>query len=156
LAKGSTVSTLLNKSTLAALVLVAASVLGIGVGTLNRTAAGQKTDQAPPQKAATPAAPEQKVGTVSGRVLTPDGKPAVGAELLLLGGENKGKPEKLGAAGPDGRFSVTAPWGKRWVVLLARSAGVGIDFIDLGKGGAPDKVELRLVKDNPIRGRVLD
>src|SRR5262249_11492413 len=38
---------------------------------------------------------------------------------------------------------------------LARAGGVGVDFIDLGDAPAGEVV-LRLVKDLPIRGRVID
>jgi 5-hydroxyisourate hydrolase-like protein (transthyretin family) len=41
------------------------------------------------------------------------------------------------------------------VVLMARAAGVGVDFIDLGQAPAGEVV-LRAVKDHPIRGRVVD
>jgi RNA polymerase sigma factor (sigma-70 family) len=157
LAKGGSVNALLQKSMLALFALVAASVLGIGMGALQLPAASQKatkeTRAAQEDKTKDEKATTQK-GTVSGRVLSPDGKPLAGADLLLVGGKDKGKPVKLGVTGADGRFTVTAPR-QRWVNLLARSPGLGVDFIDLGRAPAGE-IELRLVKDHPIRGRVID
>jgi RNA polymerase sigma factor (sigma-70 family) len=155
LARGSIVNTLVNRVMVA--VLVVAAVLGAGLGGLKLAAsqqAGQKAEQAPDSKpkAAKPAI-DQRKGTVSGRVLNPDGKPQAGTEILLV--EQGKKAEKLAVTGADGKFSVTAPRGKRWSVLLARMAGMGSDFLDLGRLPEGD-VELRMVRDEPIRGRVID
>jgi hypothetical protein len=84
-------------------------------------------------------------------VLNPDGKPQAGAELVLVGQEKTAKT--VGRTGADGRFEVAAPR-RRGVILAARAAGAGIDFIDLGRA-PPGAVELRLVKDHAIRGRVI-
>src|SRR5262249_25935952 len=91
--------------------------------------------------------------TVKGQVLGLDGKPLAGAELSLVGSQKK--VEKLGITDATGRFAVRAPRGKRWVNLLAQAPGVGAEFVDLGTVPAGDVV-LRVVKDHPIRGRVLD
>jgi RNA polymerase sigma factor (sigma-70 family) len=92
--------------------------------------------------------------SVSGRVLGSDGKPLPGAELLLVG---KGpRPKKLGVSGSDGRFTVSAPRTERWVNLVARADGVGIDFVDLSAIAPTAEVELRLVKDRAVRGRIVD
>src|SRR5262249_910684 len=84
--------------------------------------------------------------------LSPEGKPLAGAELLLL---RSGKaPEKVGVTGPDGRFRVKA-LRQRGVMLLARAPGVGVDALDLGQAPAGEGT-LRTVKDQAIRGRVID
>jgi RNA polymerase sigma factor (sigma-70 family) len=153
LARGSIVSALVNRVMVAALVLFA--VLGVGMAAWKRPAASQPAARADAPKAAAkdskPAPPARE--TVSGRVVDPAGKPLAGAELLLVG--HAKTPENLGVTAADGRFSVAVPRGKRWVVLLARAPGTGIDFIDLGDAPAAG-VELRLVKDHAIRGRVVD
>src|SRR5262249_62081651 len=108
---------------------------------------------APAEPARAKPSPPAKEVTVSGSVLSPAGKPLAGAEVLLVG---KGKtPRKLAVTGADGKFAVKAPRGQRWVYLLAWAPGVGVDFLDLGLLPAGE-VELHLVKDHPIRGRVID
>jgi 5-hydroxyisourate hydrolase-like protein (transthyretin family) len=159
LAKGAIVNTLVNRSLSAAFVLVAA-VLGIGWGAsrLAATAATAPPAATAPAKAAAgkekavKPAPAAKWATVAGRVLSPAGKPLAGAEVLLVG---KKKPQKLAVTGTDGRFTVRAPRGERWVYLLAQAPGVGVDFIDLGLA-PPGDIKLRTVPDHPIRGRVID
>jgi RNA polymerase sigma factor (sigma-70 family) len=158
LAKGNIVNPLLHKWTLGGFALAVVVVLGVGVGSITR-AASQQTSNDPKKavatrepKAAKPAAGDTR-DTISGRALSPAGKPLAGAEVLLVARGQK--PRKLAVTGADGTFSVTAPRGKRGAVLLARLAGVGADFIDLGRLPAGD-VELRTVEDQPIRGRVID
>jgi uncharacterized GH25 family protein len=98
-----------------------------------------------------------KTLTVQGRVLGPDGKPTASAQLWLVGeGE---KPTSLGTTAADGRFSVTIP-GKRtgnaWSrYLVARAEAAGVDFLVLGRWKTGEPVELRLVKDNVVRGQVV-
>lgn len=148
---------------LVVVVLVAGAVaLGLGTGWADpapravpdkmpvRAGGGGGQKDRPP---VTPVPAEGKDAPVVGRVLGTDGKPLAGADLLLVG---KGEPKKLGVSGPDGRFAVTAPRGERWVNLVARAAGAGIDFIDLGSIAPTAEVELRLVNDHPIRGQVVD
>jgi uncharacterized GH25 family protein len=147
------VNALVNRSLLAIVAVAATALLGIGVAAMRLPAASQPAAKATTVRAAQPAA-AAKDSTVSGRVLGPAGKPVAGAELLLVG-DGKKPPKRLGATDAGGRFTVNAPRGKRWVMLLARAPGVGADFIDLGKA-PPGGIELRLVKDHPIRGRIID
>jgi RNA polymerase sigma factor (sigma-70 family) len=159
LAKGASVNVFVSKSMLAVFALVTAIMLGGGLAALP-PAASPRAEKAQLEKVAEAVAKAKaerppagkKESVVSGRVLRPDGKPLAGAELLLLGRSTKG--EKFGVTDGDGRFKVRAPR-KRWVVLLARAPGVGADFIDLGLAPAGE-IELRTVKDAPIRGRVID
>jgi hypothetical protein len=151
LAKGISVNALVNRS-IVGLGVLAAVLLGVGMAALSLRADGQQTAKGPPAKGKDAApTPHQKKDTLSVRVLGPAGKPVAGAELLLVESENT--PKKLGVTGADGRFSVPAPRTRR-VVLLARAPDLGIDFINLGKA-PPGDIELRLVKDHPIRGRVI-
>src|SRR5262249_49754235 len=66
-----------------------------------------------------------------------------------------GDPKEVGASGEDGRFVVTVPSGLPHAYLTARADGFGTDFYYL-PGSDATKVEMRLVKDHPIRGRVVD
>ena len=71
---------------------------------------------------------------------------------MLVG--RKQSVEKLAQTDEQGRFRVTAPRGKLSIVLVARAADAGIDFIDLGSLKGDGQVELRLVKDHPIHHRL--
>lgn len=106
----------------------------------------------------TPPAEGAKALTVQGRVLGPDGKPRASAQLWLVGEAEK--PTRLGTTGRDGRFSVTIP-GKRtdngWSSYLAARAGdAGTDFLTLATWRTGEAVEFRLVKDQVIRGQVVN
>jgi RNA polymerase sigma factor (sigma-70 family) len=90
---------------------------------------------------------------VKGRVLGPHGEPVAGASLLLLG--TAGEPIDLGNSGPDGLFCVRIPGQRSDHHLIARAPGAGMDFIDLDGLNTTRRVELHLVKDQEIRGRVL-
>jgi RNA polymerase sigma factor (sigma-70 family) len=92
--------------------------------------------------------------TVRGRVLDTEGKPLSGAKLLLFGKEFGCRDADTSAV--DGRFAVRVPREPKGHYLVARAAGAGIDFIDLAKLNPDSPVELRLVRDQPIRGRVID
>jgi RNA polymerase sigma factor (sigma-70 family) len=92
--------------------------------------------------------------TLSGRVLDVDGKPAAGAKLLLVDADEK--LHYLGISGTEGRFAVTLPNKAKPHYLFTLVDGSGIDFIGLWKAVPPDPVELRVVKDNVIRGRVVN
>jgi RNA polymerase sigma factor (sigma-70 family) len=92
--------------------------------------------------------------TVRGRVLGIDGQPLAGAKLLLLG---KGdKAVELGTSAADGRFTVAVPKEREDLFLVARVDGAGIDFVELGQLKATDRVELRVVKDQAIRGKIVN
>jgi RNA polymerase sigma factor (sigma-70 family) len=164
LARGVTMNAVINKAMSIILAVVATGVFGIGMAALSPPAVSRPpaasrdqatpTGERPKDRKPAEAARETKEPTVSGRVLSPAGKPLAGAELFLVGGK---KPlQKLGRTDSEGRFTVSAPRGERWVNLVARAPGVGIDFIDLGMLKDAEKVELRLVKDHAVRGRVIN
>ncbi len=101
-----------------------------------------------------PAAPGEKKEDVlvTGRVLAPDGMPAASADVVL---RTRDGPRTT--AGPDGRFrlAVTIQQLQGGAPLVARAKGFAPDWLWLGQ---PPKgeVTLRLAKDVPLRGRVLD
>jgi RNA polymerase sigma factor (sigma-70 family) len=103
----------------------------------------------------------------SGRVLDPEGKPVAGARLF--GPRFKKNPPtsledleavQVGTSGTDGRFRVTLQKSANKFLpgyLLAHAEGFGIDWIDLvPKEPDSDEKIFKLVKDQPITGRVLD
>jgi RNA polymerase sigma factor (sigma-70 family) len=118
-----------------------------------------------------PASPlEREEMTVRGRVLDPDGKPAAGAEVFLLGSKRTGaKP--IATADKDGKFHFTAKpadVGSDGRVLavaadnttddgrvVGPASAYAPDWIDLARC-AQGEVTLRLRKDDvPFTGRVL-
>ena len=105
-----------------------------------------------------------------GQVLDPDGKPVVGAQLLLGRPRPPGPgvfqaPQPLGTSGADGRFEVsiaretidrlsgrlpTAP------VIAAIAPGFGPDWAAIAPKSAGAEITLRLRRDDvPIEGRVI-
>jgi RNA polymerase sigma factor (sigma-70 family) len=150
-----------SKAKAATLILLAASLLG-GAGLWACLDAASPRAAAPAEPPAAKASDKPKttppqrgaVKTVEiqGRVLGPNGKPKAGAKLLLLGED---KIVELGVSAADGRFTVMVPKEAKSRRLIARTDDAGIDFLYAGnlKPGKP--VELRLVKDRPIRGRIV-
>lgn len=107
-------------------------------------------------------APDQrepaKTMKIEGRVLGPNGAAKAGAKLLLAGdGETI---TQLGVTAADGRFAVAVPkepkYKRLFRYLIARAEGAGIDFLDLSSLTTGKPVELRLVKDHVVRGRVVN
>jgi RNA polymerase sigma factor (sigma-70 family) len=149
-----------GKAKLAAVFLLMVGVVsGAGLWAFREPAAP------PAQSAKAPAAPSSdkpqtpppkreaaQTVEIQGRVFGPDGKPKAGAKLLLLG-END-KITELGVTDADGRFAVAVP--KRAEGrLIARTEDAGIDFVSAANLKPEKPVELRLVKDRPIRGRIV-
>src|SRR5262249_7467583 len=104
--------------------------------------------------------------TVAGRILGPDGKPVAGAKLFIPRvkktpprSEEDVGVEEVGKSGADGSFRVTfkksAELSRSYVI--AHADRLGIDWFEhpADKAGAEDVV-LKLVKDQPITGRMLD
>lgn len=101
---------------------------------------------------------------ISGCVLLPDGKPCAGAKLFAPH-LKKEMPtsiadidlEEVGTTDADGQFRVKVkkiPQGPGGA-LLARGEDLGVDFVEL-KNTAQANVTLKLVKDQPITGRILN
>jgi RNA polymerase sigma factor (sigma-70 family) len=109
--------------------------------------ASDKPKTAPPKREAT------KTVQVEGRVFGPDGKPKVGAKLLLLGED---KITELGVSAADGRFTVTVPKEAKDRYLIAQADETGIDFLNIFQSDLKKPVEFRLVKDHVVRGRIVN
>jgi hypothetical protein len=154
LVKGVAVNGIITRGVLALAAVLAVVGLGVGLGSLTSLAADQP---APPAGARDqPAKPQPdapKETAIAGLVLDAEGKPLAGAKLLLLG--RVAEPTDLGTSGTDGRFKVTVPGDRRGLHLIARADGAGVGFVRLGDA-ADSEVKLRTVKDQTVRGRVVD
>lgn len=126
--------------------------------TAPRSADGRKPKADVPQEKSTIAA--------HGRVVGPDGKPFAGARLYwprLLTPKPRMPGDitvvQVGSSDAEGRFSVKLQRidipGGRPLSLLATAEGCGIDWAEIPANGRPDELVLRLVKDQPVRGRLL-
>jgi hypothetical protein len=113
---------------------------------------------------------------LGGRVLDPEGRPLAGAKLWLAfqGTDwtwSTRVPQLRVATGPDGRFSLAVsdddpevkralrmtsgwPGGFGAIQLVATADGFGPTWIDLVE--AKGAVELRLIRDVPIEGRLIN
>jgi RNA polymerase sigma factor (sigma-70 family) len=158
LARGVAVNGSIHKVVFALAVTVVVA-LGAGLGSLELSSASQ-----PPGKPASAAAekaqakdvtpkPATKESTLNGRVLGHDSKPLAGAKLFLSRIEGL---VEVGASDADGKFSVKVPANGTTVTLIARAEGVGLDFAYIFPDRFSEEVELHLVKDQAISGRVVD
>ena len=112
-----------------------------------------------------PAAKEAKEGVdVSGQVLDPDGNALAGVKLYIphlkknppMAIEDFGA-EQIAATGAEGRFAFSYKNPSNVIgYLIAHKEGFGVDWVEVPSLKEPDKVVLKLVKDQPIRGRILD
>ncbi len=115
-------------------------------------------------------AAEENEGTIAfaGRVVDPAGKPYAGAALYLVHPSSEGgeaNPQAKAISGPDGRFRFTVTKaevdqadGKHRrdeSQVVAVAGGFGPDWHRAARAGVDD-LEMRLVKDVPIEGHVLD
>src|SRR5262249_44802578 len=123
------------------------------------------SDQPKAAVAAKPAGEDRKETKVSGRVLGPDGKPVAGAKLYLNNHSPQGRDYPVRAnSGADGRFDFTfAPseLDRTWsdtptAQVVAVAKGFGFDVVTIGQPGKGGELTLRLVKELPLSGRILD
>jgi len=166
----------------AILLLLSTAVVGFGLAQTMRTCAAG-TEPAPPaqqpeqpapaeraikerpQTATVPAHADAKdIVTVRGRVLDPDGNPFAGAKLYL-GGFIERKEQAVPVrtvSGDDGGFQFTITqsqleqfhgYGPVYQVL-AVAAGHGVAWVTADS--TENELMLRLVKDWPVIGRILD
>jgi RNA polymerase sigma factor (sigma-70 family) len=157
-------STKLKTATLLILTLAVACT-SIGLSAFPQ-AEGQSPTAPSPGQPTTPAK-NKDVQTVAvrGRVLDPDGKPFAGAKLYLNYFSPKEKTYPVRAAsGADGRFAFAFAKSELertysdnpWSEVIAIAPGYGFDIARVEEAGKEAELTLRLVKDVPISGRVLD
>ncbi len=162
LVKGMMATMMVSKTKIATVLLLSVSVLsGAGVWAYRSLAENALLSSAQPREPPTAKADvKSKTGPskyavaktleIQGRVLDPEGKPKAGAKLLLL--EKDGIAE-IGVTTADGRFTVSVP---KNGYLIARSNDAGMEFIGLSLVQPGKPVELCLVKDHAIRGRIVN
>jgi RNA polymerase sigma factor (sigma-70 family) len=175
LVQGASQTMFCSKAKIATALVLAVSlaVSAFGVVRLRASAEQPAAQQSRPEKPkdkgdAPPRADNPKPvaeGTIEvrGRVLDPDGKPAAGSRLYLSRPAAAGSaPSEPVTSGPDGRFRIAVPRSaldkgspdKSPSQIMAVSAGHGCDWVAVGS--AKEELTLHLVKDVPIRGRILD
>jgi RNA polymerase sigma factor (sigma-70 family) len=152
-----------GKVKLAAVALLMAGLIAGGLGWGMRGAPATEPEPAggPAPNAGKPAGPvkdpQAQPVAVSGRVLGPAGKPVPKARLVLFDpASEKWKPAPQAEAGPDGGFAfdlppAAGPGSYGTLVATAPDRGLGCDW-----AAALGKVVLKLPRDEPVRGRVVD
>jgi protocatechuate 3,4-dioxygenase beta subunit len=173
LIRGATSALFAGKVRLAAGLLLTVSLLAVSgshaLAPPETAPAPEKPAARPTQQAAKPA-PEKTI-VVRGRVLDPDGKPVKGARLYWPR-VPKNEPRttedienieiaKRAKSDAEGHFHFELPrsdihpdWLKN-ISLLAVADGYGVDGVELPKDDPSPEVMLRLVKDQPIEGRIV-
>jgi beta-lactamase regulating signal transducer with metallopeptidase domain/protocatechuate 3,4-dioxygenase beta subunit len=105
--------------------------------------------------------------TLRGRVVTPDGRPAAGARVAVCSVNvtslDRAPPIATTQAQPDGMFEISylpaaAPPGfdLQKAAIIAQSPGFGLQWAHWPDIDAAEPFVLRLERDLPIRGRVVD
>jgi RNA polymerase sigma factor (sigma-70 family) len=92
--------------------------------------------------------------TVQGRVLDHQDRPVAEAKLLVPQGDQN--VVTLGYSDPNGRFIIKLPLGMEECDVVAYRQGHGVDWIHLPAPTATPEITLRLPRDVPITGRVLN
>ena len=135
-----------------AAVVLGAAIFGLGAGP-----ASSDRPKEPVKAVSSPAKPAEPTGrTYSGRVVGPDDKPIAEATVFAFEAPGPDRPEAVRATtGPDGRFRITVPAGKKFgarLYVTAPGFGVGRAGESDTKG---DDLTIRLVRDHAVTGRLL-
>jgi hypothetical protein len=173
-------SMLIHKLKLTAMSLLFIAVLATGAGWLARSMAMKEEPVKQPAASKTRVAPRTKPDpapegrmTVTGRVLGPDGQPAAGVPVDIIGAPRTptadGAPERdgfvvlaQGSTDSDGRFRIeaarTSSSGFAGVHALAGAAGPGTAFgcVELHPDAPAPSAEIRLQPEQVIRGKLVD
>jgi RNA polymerase sigma factor (sigma-70 family) len=126
-----------------------------------RPASAKQQETRPPGKA------REDVQVVRGQVLDPDGKPVVGAAIVLSRSDDsivfgaEAQNRRLATSGAEGRFeaavssaTIDEPGAENELAALAPGFGPG--WIKLDRKTATDPMAIRLVRDDvPIEGRIM-
>ncbi len=167
LVQGASKSMFHGKLTIATALLLAIGVAATTVGFVRHRAAAADPPAAPHQVRADQPKPQpreaQPTIAVQGRVLDPDGKPVAGAKLYLATGiRHRQTASEQATSGADGRFRLTVRKSETEEdspdesppQLMAITKGHGCDWSKIDS--AKKEITLRLVKDVPVTGRILD
>ena len=163
LAKGVAVNGVLTRIKLAAVAAIGLAVMGFGLAavppaessapeTITRVAVSADPKADPPKVSKEEKGPGAKERTIAGRVLDAKGEPVV-AELFVV--QSEGKLTKLGKTKADGTFRVTVSVSGYGGWLCATAPGHGTEFLGT-QDTIPSELTLRLPKDRPIRGQIVD
>lgn len=144
--------------------LFAAALLGTGAWLAAKPAPAEPP--AKPQAEKPDDQPAVGSNTVTGRILDPDGKPVAGARLyfpVVPTEEPKSiddlQIDRLATSDKEGAFRVELPKDRARsdlpIPILVAAEGYGVNWID-GPKFADTAYTVRLPKDHPITGRVLD
>jgi hypothetical protein len=135
-----------------------------GQGHPQATAEGPEKQQRQPGDLSANEGPKDAI-EITGRVIDPDGKPVAGAKLYLRGNTSLEAPTYpvRATSGDDGRFTVTLAGSEldkidpddQVYAVLAVAKGYGCAWTTASTKAADD-LTLRLVKDVPVKGRILD
>jgi RNA polymerase sigma factor (sigma-70 family) len=172
----------LSKCKIATLLLLAAGVVGTGLGfALHRPLAVQATetareespqDRPRPQRAVASEVKAKEVVEVRGRVLDPDGKPVAGAEVAVVIWEHLrfslwerevlDRTERVArtASDAEGRFRLNVPKPlpvtRRALRVLARAPGHALGWATIDPDAMRADAEIRLLPEGTLAGKVID
>jgi RNA polymerase sigma factor (sigma-70 family) len=171
LIQGATTTMFYSNGKIATVLLLATLVAATAFGVIRHQAsaasqpAPEQIQAAKPQDKGDGPAPDSRPSPeaeesvkVRGRVLGPDGKAVSGAKLYLGYASPKERTYPVRAtSGDDGRFKFTLEKPRSDDpprLVMAVADGHGCDWVKMGT--ATEELTLRLVKDVPISGRILD
>jgi RNA polymerase sigma factor (sigma-70 family) len=171
LVQGASKSMFSSKVQIATILLLALSLVAAALGVVRHQVvaadppAAQNPAEKPKAQADPPKPAAEEIREVRGQVLDPEGKPVAGAKLYLAkSGEKRPAPSEQATSGPDGRFRFAiakseldngvAETMQSPCQVMAVAEGHGCDWAKVGS--AAEELTLRLVKDLPIHGRILD
>jgi RNA polymerase sigma factor (sigma-70 family) len=148
-------------------VLAGAAALGHGVLATGQPPGEGDRRAAPGDKPAAAKAADAGEVEVTGKVLDPDRKPVAGARLYwvrLLNNPPRSEEDltwdRKAVTAADGTFRLKVSYSglppDARLPLIVAADGFGVDWADVPRDGAGVEKTFRLVKDVPIRGRLLD
>jgi RNA polymerase sigma factor (sigma-70 family) len=174
LAEGAIRTMLTSRMTLAGTLVLTLGLLGAGAAMLcqrpaeageslpaaREPAAKRDSAGSGPGRADQPKPAAETTCAVAGRVLGPDGQPVRGAKVYVSTYTWKDRTDPTVRATTDANGRFRLPARKKEVdrneAVVAVAEGFGPAWFELGKVKLDAEQVLRLVKDEPITGRVLD
>lgn len=145
---------------------VAAGTVAVGAGILAHREQPSAPAEPPPTAAKVPTEKPSATVTLRGRILGPDGKPVKGARLcwphlrkMPPRSEDDIEYPQRGKTDAEGRFRFELPrtdiHADFRMYLIATADGYGADWMELSADNMHAELTLRLVKEQPIEGRIL-